>query len=287
MDDKSLSNETTNSEEVLQNKEGNVDSIQSPSPVTENTQEQQNITKLDETVIDGENLSNNNEVLESKEKGESNGGKKEFSKNIKLKDIVVAGLVIIILIIIWFSANNKDEIVNQDQNNNDTIIKVDDKKEEGTVNIIGSTGNDSIKKSVGENEIIGNQVKIIAFFGNSKLNPESVDCSSVFPVERLIENKYNSNLINTTRGLLESLSSEETELGYYSAIPAGTFLKNINLTKGIVEVNFTSGLNKIGGSCAVQAVRSQIEKTLMQFKEVQEVKICVDGNCNQDEILQP
>ena len=115
----------------------------------------------------------------------------------------------------------------------------------------------------------------------------SDDCSEVLPLEREIEKKYKSNIVNTIRGLLTVLDEKESNQGWSTNIPIGTYLKYINIKSGVAEISLTSSLDTTAGSCAVTAVRSQIEKTLTQFPYISSVNICVEENCNQDEILQP
>jgi len=83
------------------------------------------------------------------------------------------------------------------------------------------------------------------------------------------------------------LTPEELNAGWSTNIPLGTYLRYVNIKGGVAEVSLSSELGKSAGSCAVTAIRSQIEKTLLQFSYISSVKICVENNCNQDEILQP
>ena len=94
-------------------------------------------------------------------------------------------------------------------------------------------------------------------------------------------------MVNTVRGLLTPLSSDELAQGWSSSIPLGTYLRNVVIKDGVAKITLSANLNKVAGSCAVTAARAQIEKTLLQFSYINSVEICVDDNCNQDEILQP
>ena len=55
---------------------------------------------------------------------------------------------------------------------------------------------------------------------------------------------------------------------------------------GWAVVDFDKTLEQgVGGSCRVTAIRAQIEKTLQQFLEIDEVVISIDGRAG--DILQP
>jgi len=71
-----------------------------------------------------------------------------------------------------------------------------------------------------------------------------------------------------------------------SAIPQGTLLQDISVSNGTAHVIFSQELESGGGSCAAQAIRAQIEKTLEHFSSVKQVEISVVGKSS-DETLQP
>lgn len=211
---------------------------------------------------------------------------KEKRKNL-IKNIVLGILVVVVIILVWqFAENDKTAKTNSDFKDN-VNIKVSEIKENGTVNIVNSTGTAVSGKNLVNNEVFGDKVKILVFFGNSGYNKDSKDCSLVYSLERFVDRKYDSLEINTIRGLLEPISTEERAQGYYSSIPDGTILKQLKISGDTAEVNLSGKIATMGGSCAVSAVRSQITMTLMQFPDIKNVNICIDGNCNQDEILQP
>ena len=94
-------------------------------------------------------------------------------------------------------------------------------------------------------------------------------------------------MVNTVRGLLTGLSQQEKSAGWFSSIPDGTFLNHVKVNNGMAMINLNDNLNNVGGSCLVSAIRAQIEQTLLQFSYINAVTICVDANCQPDEILQP
>jgi len=167
-------------------------------------------------------------------------------------------------------------------------VSVSSSLEQGKINIIEETKND-INVLVDDNgKPAFPKMKVTVYLGNTQKNPNSADCSLAYPLEREIDQEYDSNMINTMIGLLEPLSVTEKERGYVSAIPNGTSLEYLKLDDtGVMSVNLSGNISKAAGSCAVTAIRSQIAETISQFAAVKSVVICVDGNCREDEILQP
>jgi spore germination protein GerM len=108
-----------------------------------------------------------------------------------------------------------------------------------------------------------------------------IDCTKVYPVEREI--LILSNPGDLIKLLVNGPSEAELAEGYYTTIPKDVVLNNIGLDNGIIRVDF-SNLDS-GGSCRVDAIRSQITETLKQIYGVKEVVISVDGNV--EEALQP
>lgn len=196
--------------------------------------------------------------------------------------ITVVVVIVIIALGIWYFSRDQGPAGESDNQLNDNVnIVVNDQQEEGEVKIINSNQDN---EGLIEAE---KAVKIAAYYNNTKKDPGMPDCSKVYSLEREAEKKYDSEVINTVRGLLTPLSESEKAAGWVSSIPPSTFLKYVTITNGAAKVNFTAGLNQISGSCAVTAARAQITQTLLQFPYVTSVVICVEDNCNQDEILQP
>ncbi len=216
------------------------------------------------------------------------------------KIIFIIIIILVVFLLVKFFSNKGTGI-----NVLDTIanvnVKVSNEQEKGKVNIVAEDSrklNDKVSEQAANQPQLtptpasgaatASTTKIIAYYPNSMKNPGAADCSKVFPLERNAEKKYDSDVINTIRGLLTTLTPEEKDQGFITNIPVGTMLKTVKVSdKGVAEVNFTASLNNIGGSCAVSAARAQIEQTMKQFPQVKSVLICVDGNCQQDEILQP
>ena len=123
------------------------------------------------------------------------------------------------------------------------------------------------------------------FFSNPKRDPEMLDCSIVFPVERIV-NENEATPERIMKLLLEGPRLEESEDGYISNINPKAGLKSFELSDGVARIDFTKEMNDgSAGSCKVTAIRSQIETTLKQFTQIAQVIISVEGNA--DEALQP
>jgi hypothetical protein len=200
-------------------------------------------------------------------------------KSSKVGTIITAILIVVIAYGIWSTNKNTNpEVAGDGDKNTDISIVVDDTDKKGEVKV-----EEEVKKEEENNsKELGEKIKITAYYSKN-----SDDCSEVLPLEREIEKKYKSNIVNTIRGLLTVLDEKESNQGWSTNIPIGTYLKYINIKSGVAEISLTSSLDTTAGSCAVTAVRSQIEKTLTQFPYISSVNICVEENCNQDEILQP
>lgn len=116
-------------------------------------------------------------------------------------------------------------------------------------------------------------------------NVESGSCDQVTPVVREVESS-----LSIEKTILEELlagpAEKEVEAGMTSAIPEQVSVINITVDEGVARANFSTQLNEgVAGSCLVTAIRAQIEQTLLQFLDIEEVEIAVDGETK--EILQP
>ena len=134
---------------------------------------------------------------------------------------------------------------------------------------------------------------VMIFFSNSIQDPQGLYCDKTYPVERAV-----SMIPSSDKGrlgelaylalseLLKGPASYEKASGYYTSINDGTIIKSIGIVNGVATVDFNGKLDEgIGGSCKVQAIRSQITETLKQFPEISDVIISVNGES--ETILQP
>ena len=122
------------------------------------------------------------------------------------------------------------------------------------------------------------------FFGNIKEDPEVLNCEKVYSVEReVFENK---EMVQSLEELLKGPTLEEQEKGYLTNINPGVNINSLIVENNIVKVDFDEQLGfQVGGSCRVMAIRSQITGTLVQFPEINDVIISINGHI--EDILQP
>jgi spore germination protein GerM len=123
------------------------------------------------------------------------------------------------------------------------------------------------------------------FFGNSIFDPEVLDCSKNFAVERIIPKTQ-----AVGRAALEELLAGPTEAekadGYLTSINPDVKIQSLTIEDGVARVDFDKQLEfQVGGSCRVAAIASQIRETLKQFPTVNDVIISIDGRT--EDILQP
>jgi len=164
-------------------------------------------------------------------------------------------------------------------------------------------------------------VEVDIYFNNKEEDPFLFDCSRVWPVARKVNShteifglKINRRKVediaqSAIEKLLKGPTSEEKEGGYVSGIPdkeeirrykeiiiggghkspfKGDEIKllSLKIEDGIAFIDFSKELASYGGgSCKTAAIRSQIDKTLKQFKEIKKVVISIKGQV--EEALQP
>jgi hypothetical protein len=128
-------------------------------------------------------------------------------------------------------------------------------------------------------------VPVKIFFHNAELDP-LVSCDMVFPVTRNVD--VGTQIYRAAiEALLAGPTDDEEGEGYNTALPSRARLKSVEADEeGVVTADFDRRLDAgVAGSCRVGAIRKQIAETLLQFPEVREVVISVEGNV--DEALQP
>lgn len=123
------------------------------------------------------------------------------------------------------------------------------------------------------------------YFINPALDPEMLDCTKVFPVNRRVETTQTPGRLSLTL-LLQGPTEEEKQAGYATNINSGVEIQSLNIENGVAKVDFDEILQAgVGGSCKVTSIRSQIVNTLKQFSSVKEVVISINGQT--EDILQP
>ncbi len=128
-------------------------------------------------------------------------------------------------------------------------------------------------------------VTVNVYFSNTTDDPEFLDCTKVYPVERVIPADLDPKMAAINE-LLQGPDAEEEAQGFFTSINEGVSLNSLYIENGTAIADFSAVLNeRVGGSCLVTNIRSQIENTLLQFDDINEVVISIDGQS--EDILQP
>ncbi|MBI2003725.1 MAG: GerMN domain-containing protein [Parcubacteria group bacterium] len=134
-------------------------------------------------------------------------------------------------------------------------------------------------------DLILETIQVKAYFGNENLNPGIMDCSKVFPVTRNVP-KTQAVARAALEELLKGPTKAEEKEGYLTSINNGVKIQGLRIDNGIAYADFDRQLEyRVGGSCRVQAIASQIRQTILQFSTVRDVIISIDGRTA--DILQP
>lgn len=113
------------------------------------------------------------------------------------------------------------------------------------------------------------------FFNRSA--SDHVDCEAVWPVARTIDVDRPAPRAAVDE-LLRGPTAAERERGFLSSIPRGVRLRSLRVEGRTARADFGRTLDRAAGSCLVRAIRAQIERTLLQFPEVDDVVISVEGD---------
>lgn len=124
------------------------------------------------------------------------------------------------------------------------------------------------------------------FVPNTKLDPNALTCSKVFPLTRVIP-KTVSVAKASIEELIKGVTDVEKADGYHTLIHPSVILKSISIKGGIAYPDFDQELERSsGGSCAGGMIAAEIIQTLRQFPSVKDVVISIEGRSG-DVILQP
>ena len=109
---------------------------------------------------------------------------------------------------------------------------------------------------------------------------------SVVAVEREVSTDEGGIESLALEELLAGPTEEEEGMGYSTAINDGVEVLSLTIVDQTAEVNFSSELGEgVAGSAMVMAIRGQIESTLNQFDNVDNVVIMIDGEV--EGVLEP
>ena len=89
--------------------------------------------------------------------------------------------------------------------------------------------------------------------------------------------------VNPERAIKELVRGPKVDklLGYFTEIPDGAKVLNVNIEDGTAYVNFSKQLGAYGGGASrVRALVAQIVYTLTEFPEIKKVRILVNGSKN-------
>jgi hypothetical protein len=121
-------------------------------------------------------------------------------------------------------------------------------------------------------------VEVKLFFGSSERDPQNLACDTSYPVVRMIP-VMEDVLVASLRELLRGPTLTEERQGFFTSIPEEVSVRSLTFEEGRVAVDFSSELSLgVAGLCRVQAIRSQIERTLKQFPVVRAVSISIGGS---------
>lgn len=123
------------------------------------------------------------------------------------------------------------------------------------------------------------------FFGNIVEDPNVLDCTRVYPTERMII-KTEGVARAAIEQLLAGVTIEEQADGFTTAINDEVSLQSIYIDSATAYVDFDEQLqHEVGGSCQTTMIVAQITETLKQFSTVDNVVISINGET--EDILQP
>ena len=114
------------------------------------------------------------------------------------------------------------------------------------------------------------------YFGNRERDPHAQACDVSYPVARRIPLSEDL-LLASLRELLHGPTLTEKRQLFFTNIPTGVVIQSMKFEEGKAMVDFSSQLKQAVTPCGIDAIRSQIERTLKQFTAVQTVELTVDG----------
>ena len=130
------------------------------------------------------------------------------------------------------------------------------------------------------------KMTVKVFFGAPQTAQDSrFDCALVQPRIRSIA-KTQAVARAALEELLKGPDQEETNSGYITSLNPRVAIQDLTIEEGIAHVDFSEAINKFGGgSCAVSAIRAQVDNTLRQFETVRSVVISINGRS--EDALEP
>ena len=209
------------------------------------------------------------------------------------KTILIMFLLVFSLVLVGCLPEQPSEETTEPTGEEDGVAEEEEQQEEGKSTEEGQSEEVKIEAEVLK-PVLG-EVKtefgvipreVFVYYNNLKLDPGMSDCSKVYPLKRELVETSDHAEVNALITLTLPLSQEEIGLAFVTNLPEGTQLISLKIDgDGTAYADFTHQLNTGGGSCSMLARRAQIEKTLLQFPNIKEVVISVDGQT--EDVLQP
>lgn len=184
----------------------------------------------------------------------------------------------------WMTSNLVDFTFTLDLDlDKESIVKIVFEKSNAS-NLVENDDSASITVTVKPVEDI-ETMNVKVFFPNSKLDPEMLDCSVVYPVTREVEKTVAVGQI-ALKELFKGTNDGDASDGYFTNINTGVTILSLSISEGIAYVDLSNKLQEgVGGSCKIESIRAQISETLKQFSTVDSVVISIEGET--ENILQP
>jgi len=126
-------------------------------------------------------------------------------------------------------------------------------------------------------------INVILYFSNQL--DEGWNCNEPWPLQRTIAKTDNLPL-TALQELLKGPTLEDADRDYFTNINPNVTIQSFKIENATAYVDFDETLEQaVGGSCRVGAIRAQIEKTLLEFPEITQVQLSINGRT--EDILQP
>jgi spore germination protein GerM len=147
---------------------------------------------------------------------------------------------------------------------------------------LGSACNPSVVEPSGASAEPSGTITLTLYFGSTEMNPGLLDCSKVYPVERVIP-----AVSDTTEAALLQLFAGPTEKerteGYVSTFSTATrsILKSVQIEEDTAYVNLVDIrpiLSSVNSSCGSSAFFAEVENTLREVAPVTRVIYAIDGD---------
>lgn len=109
-----------------------------------------------------------------------------------------------------------------------------------------------------------------------KLYFPTSDCTRIAEFSREVPSAEMGRLL--VEALIDGPAGPERQGGASPAFPTGSAVRSVILRQGVATVDFNERLQNVGGSCAAQAIRESITRTLQQLPTVTRVVITANGS---------